>query len=69
MKDIKGIQTKFTAPSTENGHNWLIRTTVGDSVVETKCKSLYNTQKHYLVKMRGHMNKVFKELTKVESSG
>ena len=63
MEKGSTIGTRFVPPSAENGHNWLIRTSVGSSVIETKCKSLYGTQKHYLIKMRNHMNKVIRELS------
>jgi len=60
MENGSTIGTRFVPPSAENGHNWLIRTSVGSSViVETKCKSL----QHVIKKSCGHWNKVIRELS------
>lgn len=57
------MKTVYDRPSAENSYSWVITTTLPSGVkVTTNCKALCNTQRHYLVKMTNHMNKVTKAL-------
>lgn len=57
------MKTSYERPSVENKYTWVITTKLPSGVeVTTNCKALCNTQRHYLVKMTNHMNKVTKAL-------
>ena len=54
------LKTAIGLPDTSG--NWLISTEVNGVVVETKVKDIQCSNRHYLVKMRSHLNKVVREL-------
>ena len=57
------MKTIYERPSAENKYSWVIKTKLpSGEEVTTNCKALYNSQRHYLVKMTNHMNKVVKAL-------